>query len=61
MCTFYLLFDPDTKEFVRAGKIADVCRSMNGAKHFTSEWSAANWRSNHPDFGSFIVKRIQRY
>lgn len=61
MCTYYLLFDPATNEFVSAGKIVNVCHSMNRAKHFTSVWSATNWRGNHPDFKSFIVKKIQRY
>lgn len=61
MVTYYVLFNPISGEFARAGKNAGVCYSMNAAKHFTSEWSAKNYASAHDDFECFTVKMIQRY
>lgn len=61
MATFFVLYDPRTREFAKAGRNTSITYSMNLAKHFTTEWSAKTFRSNHDLFSCFIVKKIQRY
>lgn len=61
MCTYYVLYDPNGRVFAAAGRGAGVSISMNYAKHFTSIWSAVNWKRKHPDLQVFIVKKISRY
>ena len=58
MTTFFVLFDEFTRSFVRAGKNGGLSCSLNAAKHFTSIWSANNYRSRCHDLGCFTVKRI---
>ena len=61
MATFFVLYDPRTREFAKSGRLAAITYSINLAKHFTSEWSAKAYQSNHDLFSCFIVKKIQRY
>lgn len=35
--------------------------SMNKAKHFTSKWSAENWKKKSDMFDGCIIKRIEGY
>lgn len=63
MATYYVLFDPSTRYFVRAGWFGGFTTSLNAAKHFTSEWSATKFRDNVQSGESlqmFIVKKICR-
>lgn len=61
MVSYYVLFEPVTKRFAASGHTASTTCSINYAKHFTSIWSAENWRNKFESLGSFIVKRIERY
>ena len=61
MVTYFVLYDPFTKEFAKAGRIPAITYSINLAKHFTSEWSAKAYRANNDLFCSCVVKKIQRY
>lgn len=61
MCTYYVLYDPNGRVFAAAGRGAGVSVSINYAKHFTSIWSAENWKRNHPALQEFTVKKICRY
>lgn len=64
MVTFYVLYDAFTRSFVKAGRMGGYTSSLNQAKHFTSEWSAKNFRDDvkRVEFlHMFIVKKIQRY
>lgn len=55
MATFYLLYNPISKEYAKSGRLASVTYSLNLAKHFTSAWSAQNYRASHRMFDSFSV------
>lgn len=46
MATFYVLYDEFTRSFVRAGRQGGYTYSLNAAKHFTSVWSAWNFRES---------------
>lgn len=61
MCTYYVLYNPAARVFAQAGRYGGFTISLNYAKHFTSEWSANNWKNGRPDLEPFIVKKIQRY
>ena len=61
MTTYFVLYDPFNRDFAKAGHYPSVCHSLNGAKHFTSEWSAKKYRVANDMFSSYIVKKIQRY
>lgn len=61
MKTFYVLYDAFTRSFVRAGRAGGYTTSLNAAKHFTSEWSAKNFRDDvrRVEFlHMFIIKKI---
>ena len=62
MNTFYVLYEPVTRSFVRAGRAGGFTTSLNAAKHFTSEWSAINFRDNVNRvkfLHMFFIKKIQ--
>lgn len=61
MVTYYVLFDPCTKEFAKAGHYPAITYSINLAKHFTSEWGANKYKAAHDLFCACVVKKIQRY
>ena len=61
MKTFYVLYDPLTRSFVRAGNNGGYTTSLNAAKHFSSEWCAKNFRDNvrRVEFlHMFMIKKI---
>lgn len=61
MKTFYVLYDTFTMSFVRAGRAGGYTTSLNAAKHFTSGWSAKNFRDDVRRVESlhmFIIKKI---
>ena len=60
MATFYVIFDPIGRAFVRKGSGYTFTHSLNFAKHFTSEWSANNFRANMQDADGLILKKIVR-
>lgn len=60
MATFFVLYDEFSRSFVRSGKGNFRTYSLNNAKHFTSEWSANNFRSNSDDMECLTVKKIVR-
>lgn len=63
MVTFFVLFDPFTRTFVRAGRRGGYTSNLSAAKHFTSKWSAYNFLVNADgeSLSAFIIKQIQRY
>ena len=61
MVTYYVLYDTFLRTFVRAGRVGGECYNLSQAKHFTSKWSAENYRENHEEFIRFDVKKIVRY
>lgn len=63
MATFYVLYDAFSRSFVKAGRDGGYTSSLNYAKHFTSEWSARNFRDDvrrHEFLHMFIIKKIAR-
>lgn len=58
MATFYVLYDEFTRTFVRAGWAGGHTLSLNDAKHFTSKWSAENFRAKGYLLSHMIVKKI---
>lgn len=60
MATFYVLYDEFSRTFVRAGKGDFRTYSLNNAKHFTSEWSANNFRTRSNEMECLTVKKIVR-
>lgn len=46
MTTFYVLYDPLTRSFVRAGRQGGYAYSLNAAKRFTSMWKASCFRDD---------------
>lgn len=58
MATFFVLYDPSTRSFVRSGTGNFRTYSLNYAKHFTSEWSANNCRAKYDEMECLIVKKI---
>ena len=63
MATFYVLYDTFSRLFVKAGREGGYTSSLNYAKHFTSEWSARNFRDNvqrREFLQMFIIKKIAR-
>lgn len=60
MATFFVLYDEFTRTFVRSGKGNFRTYSLNSAKHFTSEWSANNFRAKSDEFETLTVKKIVR-
>ena len=63
MVTYYVLFDPFSRLFVRAGHRGGYTSNISAAKHFTSEWSAQNFLKNADGdtLSAFTVKKIERY
>ena len=63
MVTFFVLFDPFTRTFVRAGHRGGYTSNLSAAKHFTSEWSAQKFRENTDgnSLSAFTIKKILRY
>lgn len=63
MVTYFVIYDPFSRMFVRQGNRAGWCTSLNNAKHCTSEWSA-NAILNKVDpcrEMGIVVKKIVRY
>ena len=63
MATFYVLYDAFTRSFVAAGRDCRLTPSLNYAKHFTSLWSAENFKKDvrrSDTLQSFIIKKIAR-
>lgn len=60
MATFYVLFDPSLRMFAKAGRNGGMSYSMNIAKHFTSVWSAENYKKRSSLYEGCIVKKIVR-
>lgn len=61
MVTYYVLYDARANMFARAGKGKGWTYTLNLAKHFTSSWSAGNYRKTLPDSEGVMIKKIQRY
>ena len=61
MITYYVLYDEFARQFVAAGRGNLRTYSLNNAKHFTSEWSANNYKKNNDSLECLTVKKIQRY
>lgn len=61
MITYFVLYDEFSRTFVSAGRGYNRTYSLNHAKHFTSEWSANNFKKNCTEFECMTVKKIQRY
>lgn len=60
MATFYVLYDEFSRTFVRAGRGNGRTFNLNAAKHFTSEWSADNYRKKSDELECLTVKKIAR-
>lgn len=60
MITFYVLYDAFSRQFVASGKGCRMTYNLNAAKHFTSEWSANNFRSSNNNLECLTVKKIVR-
>lgn len=60
MATFYILFDPSLRMFAKSGHNGGLSCSMNIAKHFTSVWSAENYKKRSSLYEGCIVKKIVR-
>ena len=60
MATFYVLFDPSLRMFAKSGHNGGLSCSMNIAKHFTSVWSAENYKKRSSLYGDCIIKKIVR-
>lgn len=60
MATFFVIYDPIGRAFVRKGYERLFTNSLNFAKHFTTQWSADNWRKSFADGERMIVKKIAR-
>lgn len=58
MATFYVLFDPHSHMFAKSGYNGGLCYSMNIAKHFTSQWSAENYKKRSSLYECYIIKKI---
>lgn len=63
MVTYFVLYDPFSRLFVKQGSRAGWCSSINCAKHFTSQWNAEAHlrRLNGDELGGFVIKKIVRY
>ena len=61
MVTFYIIVSVLGNEMVATGRHAAYTYNINAAKHFTSEWSAENWRKKLPAPDMYMTKKIQRY
>lgn len=61
MVTNYVLYNEFTRMFIRAGRGVMYTLSLNNAKHFTSEWSANQFKNKIGELSSLTVKKIQRY
>ena len=59
MCTFYVLYDEQSRFFVRQGNGRCLTYTLNNAKHFTSEWSATNFRNKMSDPTPWVIKKVQ--
>lgn len=57
MITFYVLFDPSSRMFAKSGYNGGWCYSMNFAKHFTSQWSAQNYKKRNSLYECCVVKK----
>lgn len=60
MTTFYVLYDEFTRSFIRAGRNGGYAYSLNAAKHFTSEWSARNFRDHESRVESIHMYTIKK-
>lgn len=60
MATFFVLYDGFSRMFVRAGNRGGWTYSLNCAKHFTSVWSACNYRDRFGDLCALTVKKVSR-
>lgn len=63
MTTFFVLYDEFTRSFVRAGREGGYAYSLNAAKHFTSEWSARQFRDHERRVEAlhmYAIKKIVR-
>lgn len=58
MTTFYVLWSPSFQMYARAGRGTGIITSLNYAKHFTSQWSAANYKRNSNLFEDCVIKKI---
>lgn len=61
MVTYFVIYNPATREFAKSGRFPAITYSINQAKHFTSEWSAKNYLSAHDLFIGSNIKRIERF
>lgn len=61
MYRYFVLYDPRNRLFARRGRSFATTCSLNDAKHFTSQWSAENWKRCHSMFLGMIIKRIECY
>lgn len=59
MCTFFVLYDPFWRLFIAAGRSVRTTTSINYAKHFTSEWSANNFRKHTGEPEAYRIIKIQ--
>lgn len=63
MATFYVLYDAFSRSFVAAGRDFGFTPSLNYAKHFTTLWSAENFKKavhRADTLQNFIIKKIAR-
>lgn len=58
MVTFFVIYDPFSRTFVRQGRAGFYTYSMNAAKHFTSEWSARKYIEREDVPSCYTVKKI---
>lgn len=60
MATFYVLYDPSLRMFAKVGRYGGMSFSINIAKHFTSQWSAENYKKRSSLYDGCIIKKIAR-
>lgn len=58
MATFFVIYDPINRLFVRAGNGIRFTYAINYAKHFTSRWSADCFLQKMPDSLMYEIKTI---
>lgn len=61
MVTYFVLYDDFLRCFVATGNRFHSTYSLNNAKHFTSEWSAAKFLKRCNILSNYKVLRVQRY
>lgn len=62
MRTYYVIYDPMSKLFVREGRELRFTYNLNNAKHLTSEWNAKNIINRYPnDLEGAIVRKVSTF